>query len=174
MDHCLAPPGDGGFGIGSDNMTVVIVALLMGQSDEALRAKCALPPRAPLAHEVVGQNEGAMPTQEEASGAGSQRRVFFGSVSGASGAAMLRRAQEQQQQEDDAAGTMEADDDGAVRRPAAPMPMQALRIPARVALELLLGMRGGGDGDGDSNAALEEDDSVEVDGTPVPDKESMA
>ena len=44
MDKCLAPECQMG-GLGCDNMTVVLVCFLHGQSYDALSEKCARPKR---------------------------------------------------------------------------------------------------------------------------------
>jgi protein phosphatase PTC2/3 len=52
MMRCLAPDCQMA-GLGCDNMTVVIVALLQGQTYEELGTKCTIPPKEEEEEEVV-------------------------------------------------------------------------------------------------------------------------
>ncbi|KAI9282675.1 phosphatase 2C-like domain-containing protein [Sporodiniella umbellata] len=58
MDHCLSPENDGG-GVGCDNMTVIIVGLLQGKSEEAWyqwMAERAAPPKKDALGNDIEQN----------------------------------------------------------------------------------------------------------------------
>ena len=161
MDRCLAPSGEGGLGAGSDNMTVVIVGLLMSGSDEALRAKCGLPARAPYAEEVTGQSESGTPPPNEPG----QRRIFYATASGRSTTTTTTTVNGRE-----VSYTEEREVEGSVETPP-PRSAEPIRIPARRALELLLGFNlGGGRTSGPADAAQEEmeedDDSVQMDATP--------
>ena len=138
-------------------MTVVIVALLLGHSAEALRAKCSLPARPAASTDLVPPASSAQ---------GTERRVFYGSAASVTAS----------DQGDGTAIVAEMDTEVEIEtsegRPRAPQPARALGIPARLALEMLLGLRpSGNDVSSDVPAVQrddEDDDSIEIDPpTPV-------
>lgn len=71
MDHCLAPDSDGG-GVGCDNMSVMIIAILNGKTEEEwydwMASRTAVPKKDALGNDVVTgstENTAAIATSED-------------------------------------------------------------------------------------------------------------
>jgi len=166
MDHCISPNNDNVLGTGSDNMTAVIVGFTMGKGDEALRVKCSLPPTRPIPEEP----EPASAARDENNGngqGGGGRRIFFGTRSGVSMGGSGPNGTAAYSEEYEERGMVITEEGGGPNQPA------AIRIPARRALELLLGLslsraEGGENGDVTGDDEAEDNGDAHMDDASAP------
>lgn len=68
MEHCLAPDSDGG-GVGCDNMSVMIVAILHGKTEEEwydwMAKRTAAPKKDALGNDIVDETESTSTSEEK-------------------------------------------------------------------------------------------------------------